>query len=174
MSSHRTLLETTSPGWPARTRGQTRAGCSASTRDVLRRYVDGWRSGWQGQTPDILAGDYVFRDPFVGTFNRHALPDYLELLVAISGRVGRTDEDLVRLFGPMAWKSSATMLSCWREVPELGLSGVSEIVIAGDRVVRECVSYDLNIAADALREAHYGQVAHRCPNIVARIAWEEI
>jgi hypothetical protein len=151
-------------GWPARTSSQVpgaTANCSATTRDVLRRYVEGWRSGWHGQAPDILAGDYVFRDPFVGTFNRHALPDYLEMLAAVSGRVGRTDEDLVRLFGPMAWKSSATMLSCWREIPELGLSGVSEIVIAGDRVVRECVSYDLNVAAEALRGVHF-ELAKKC------------
>jgi hypothetical protein len=139
----------------------------------MLRYIDGWRSGWQGQMPDILAGDYIFRDPFVGTFNRHALPDYLELLVAVSGCVGRPEESLVRLSGPMSWKSSAAVLSCWREIPELGLSGVSEILIVGDRVIRECVSYDLNVAADALRGVRFEQTEKCIPQFATLFTRKE-
>jgi hypothetical protein len=45
------------------------------------------------------------------------------------------------------------LLQFWREQPQTGLTGVSEIVLADRGITSENVSYDVNLASDILRRA---------------------
>ena len=45
------------------------------------------------------------------------------------------------------------LLQFWREQPQTGLTGVSEIVLADRGITSENVSYDVNLASDMLRRA---------------------
>ena len=135
---------------------QTIDGAHAETKiwgHLLDRYLEGWAEVNPAKIFAATAHDYRFNDPLVGAFSRSSIRAYLERVrwkFASSGAV--TTADLaVCIRGPMAG-SHGGRVTFFRELPRLGLSGISCITVSARGVIGETVTYDLNLAADVLRE----------------------
>jgi hypothetical protein len=99
------------------------------------------------------ADDYDFHDPLVGHFSMRTLPQYFALLrsrFAVAGVAARR-ELAFTLRGPMPSASHSARRQYWRDAPLLGLTGFAEITMRRGHVAAEAVSYDLNMACEALR-----------------------
>ena len=120
---------------------------------LLARYLDGWAEADPAKIADATADDYEFHDPLVGRYSKRTLLQYFELLhsrFAVAGVVRMRDLGFT-LRGPMLGPSQGGRRRYWREAPNLGLTGLSEIMVTRRGVAAEAVAYDLNIASDALR-----------------------
>jgi hypothetical protein len=127
----------------------------ASRTSTLVRYLEGWAEANLGKILDATAPKYRFRDPFVGSFSRSRLHEYFDLLqdrLSRAGAIRRTDIAFF-LRGPMDWAPHLPGLQFWREAPQIGLTGVTQIDVGERGVIAESVAYDANLASDMLRRA---------------------
>jgi hypothetical protein len=125
---------------------------SASRPSLLARYIEGWAEADLGKILDAIAPNYRFTDPCVGSFSGRSLYKYFDLLqhrFLHTGTMSRADLTFF-LSGPMERRSHVRGIQFWREAPQLGLTGISEIRIAEGGVIAERAAYDLNLAFDVL------------------------
>ena len=124
-----------------------------ATNVLLARYLDGWADADPAKIADATADDYEFHDPLVGRYSKRTLLQYFELLhsrFAVAGVVRMRDLGFT-LRGPMLGPSQGGRRRYWREAPNLGLTGLSEIMVTRRGVAAEAVAYDLNMACETLR-----------------------
>ena len=127
---------------------------NANPTSPLNRYIEGWARTDLEKILDATAPSYRFTDPFVGSFDRRSLHKYFDLLqdrLSCTGAITR-HELAFFLRGPMKLRSHKE-LQYWREAPQIGLTGVTEIEIGERGVAAERVAYDLNLASDVLCRA---------------------
>jgi hypothetical protein len=119
---------------------------------LLDTYFEGWADADADLILSATAPNYCFHDPLVGRFARVSLPRYFTLLHEKFTRAGATKRRDVAfiLRGPMIGTHGQQF---WREAPELGLTGTSEIILGPHGIVSERVAYDLNLACGQLRRA---------------------
>ena len=119
---------------------------------MLARYLEGWAEADPAKIADATAEDYDFYDPLVGRYSRQTLPRYFALLwsrFAVAG-VTRVQDLAFTLRRPMLGPSHGARRQYWREASQLGLTGVSEIMVTHRGVAAEAVAYDLNMACETL------------------------
>jgi hypothetical protein len=119
----------------------------------LTRYLEGWAEVNSAKILAATAPGYRFCDPLVGTFFRRTVYEYFDLLqdkFSDAGAVRQRDL-AVLLHGPMDTPSPADEVEFWREVPRVGLTGISKIKIGPRGIIAETVEYDHNLASDMLR-----------------------
>ena len=121
----------------------------------LDRYREGWAEVNPGKIFAATAPDYCFNDPLVGPFSRWSVRTYLERLRSRFARAGATTAQDLAVFirGPMDGPLQSGPLTFFREVPRLGLTGISVITVGERGVIAETVAYDLNLASDILRRS---------------------
>jgi hypothetical protein len=148
----RAALDSASAGVSARHHGDpVRTG-------GLARLFDRYRQGWAEANPTKIflatANGYRFYDPLVGCFSRWSIPLYFEHLRGRFARSGQTSARDVALIlsGPIDGPMRQGQVQFFREVPRLGLTGVSLITIGERGIVAESVVYDSNLALEVLRE----------------------
>ena len=127
---------------------------------MLARYLEGWAEADPAKIADATAEDYDFYDPLVGRYSRRTLPQYFALLrsrFAVAG-VARVQDLAFTLRGPMLGPSHGARRQYWREAPQLGLTGVSEIMVTHRGVAAEAVAYDLNMACETLLGCSCGEL----------------
>lgn len=120
---------------------------------LLARYIEGWTTADAGTIRSATARSYRFVDPLIGDFSRWSLDGYFERLGA-AFRVtasGRLSAIRINLVGPMSETKINGEYVFWREVPDLGLTGVASLVVGSKGVIAERVCYDLNLAIEILR-----------------------
>jgi hypothetical protein len=131
------------------------AGEPCRSKSSLARYLEGWAEADPAKIAGATAQDYDFHDPLIGHFSRRTLPQYFGLLrsqLGIAGLTATRDDLAFTLRGPVA--SAPRRANCqqyWREAPRLGLTGIAEITLRDGYVAAETVTYDLNMACEALR-----------------------
>ncbi len=101
------------------------------------------------------ADGYRFDDPLVGQFCRRSLARYFDRLRA---RFTGTGAGAITDFAFVIRRTrdappAGGRREYWREAPRLGLTGVTAITIGAHGVIAEYVTYDLNLASHALRNA---------------------
>lgn len=119
----------------------------------LETYITGWATGDAEQIASAVTPDYAFRDPFVGTFDRRNLADYFDVLessLAFGSKRNRPFPVVLR--GAPEEPATSSRYRLWRDVVEFGLTGMTDIRLGGNGIVHEVVSYDLNMAAERLRD----------------------
>jgi hypothetical protein len=121
----------------------------------LDRYLEGWAKLNLEEIVDATAAGYCFCDPLVGTFSRWSLPEYFDVLMYGCSRAGAVKRRDVafELHGPMEGLSHLGGVWFWREVPRIGLTGVTQIKVGEQGVIGESVAYEGNLASDTLRRA---------------------
>ena len=124
-----------------------------AANSMLARYLDGWAEADPAKIADATAEHYDFYDPLVGRYSKRTLAQYFALLrsrFAVAAVV-RVQDLAFTLRGPMHGPSHGARRQYWREAPQLGLTGVSEITVTHRGVAAEAVAYDLNMACETLR-----------------------
>ena len=127
---------------------------NANPTSLLNRYIEGWAHTDLEKILDATAPSYRFTDPLVGSFDGRSLHRYFDLLqdrLSCTGAITR-HELAFFLRGPVKLRSHKE-LQYWREAPQIGLTGVTEIEIGERGVAAERVAYDLNLASDVLCRA---------------------
>jgi hypothetical protein len=139
---------------PAPARRPALGGQAIGAR-LVADYLEGWAVADPVMIAAATAPGYRFDDPFVGTFSTVALPRYFGTLRSRAGLVSLVSRDHLSfvLRGPMDTPSRDGELQFWREVPCLGLTGMSLVTIGPLGVTSERVTCDLNIASEQLRGA---------------------
>jgi len=128
----------------------------------LECYLEGWAQADAAIIRMAVTPGYRFHDPLVGTFSRHSLQEYFDLLqdrFSGSGEIERLDTAF-SLRGLVDHRSCPVELRFYREAPRIGLTGISRVKITERGVITETVEYDLNPAADMLR---CGSLRRRSP-----------
>src|SRR5262245_11718501 len=120
---------------------------------LLDCYLEGWPEANPAKIFAATAHGYRFDDPLVGTFSRRSFPVYFEHLRGKFARAGAIAARDFAFFnhGPMDGPRRRGRLRFFREAPALGLTGITVITVGERGVIAESVAYDLNLAADALR-----------------------
>jgi len=120
---------------------------------LLDWYLEGWAEANPAKIFAATAHGYRFDDPLVGTFSRWSFPVYFEHLRGKFARAGAIAARDFAFFnhGPMDGPRRRGRLRFFREAPGLGLAGITVIKVGERGVIAESVAYDLNLAADALR-----------------------
>jgi hypothetical protein len=119
------------------------------------RYLEGWAEADPEKILMATARDFRFCDPLVGVFLWWNLHEYFALLqngLAVAGASTPPNIAAFRLH-QMDQPTRPGQLQFWRESPQSGLTGLSEIVLADRGIISENVSYDVNLASDMLRRA---------------------
>jgi hypothetical protein len=121
--------------------------------EVLALYIAGWSEADPHKIAEATAAEYVLDDAFVGRFSSHSLPKYFEILRSQFGATAPTaQKDLAfALRGPLDGSSAEPIRRYWREVPHLGLTGVTSITVTPRGIAADLVAYDLNMACEILR-----------------------
>jgi len=117
------------------------------------RYVTGWAQA----DPVLIAGaateGYRFHDPLVGAFTGQRLSHYFEFLHARFDCDGVPAQPAFYLRGPIDGYAQGEF-TFFREAPQLGLTGITRILVGPHGVMTETVAYDLNMATEILRSSH--------------------
>ena len=93
---------------------------------------------------------YRFHDPLVGVFTGQHLSRYFALLHARFACDDVPAQPKFYLHGPMDGCAQGEF-AFFREAPQLGLTGVTRILVGARGVMAETVAYDLNMATEILR-----------------------
>jgi hypothetical protein len=128
---------------------------SLRRKSLLDRYLEGWAEADPEKILAVTARDFRFCDPLVGAFSCWNLHEYFALMqdrLAVAGACTGPSIAAFRLH-QMDQSTRPGLLQFWREQPQTGLTGVSEIVLADRGITSENVSYDANLASDMLRQA---------------------
>jgi hypothetical protein len=147
---------------PAGLRPHMPQGANRTLRrqSLLDRYLEGWAEADPEKILMATARDFRFCDPLVGVFLRWNLHEYFALLqdgLAVAGASTPPNIAAFRLH-QMDQPTRPGRLQFWRESPQSGLTGLSEIVLTDRGIISENVSYDVNLASDMLRRAMHSGV----------------
>ena len=125
---------------------------------LLDWYLEGWAEANPAKIFAATAHGYRFDDPLVGAFSRWSFPVYFEHLRGRFARAGAVaaGDFAFAIHGPMDGPRRRGRLKFFREAPRLGLTGVTVITVGERGIVAESVAYDLNLAADVLRNPSSG------------------
>jgi hypothetical protein len=125
---------------------------------LLDWYLEGWAEANPAKIFAATAHGYRFDDPLVGAFSRWSFPVYFEHLRGRFSRAGaiKAGDFAFSIHGPMDGPRRRGRLKFFREAPRLGLTGVTVITVGERGIVAESVAYDLNLAADVLRNPSSG------------------
>ena len=118
----------------------------------LARYIAGWAQADPALIARAASDEYRFHDPLVGVFSRQRLSRYFAFLHGQFDWAGVRAQPAFNLHGPMDGGAEGKF-TFFREAPQLGLTGITRILVGPRGVIAETVSYDLNMATEMLRRS---------------------
>ena len=119
--------------------------------DIFDSYLAGWAETDIDRIRVATTEDYTFHDPLVGLFNREELVDYVSIVKTRLSLASAITRPISILMSGPDDRSTRKTVRCWRDIPEVGLQGVSDITFNSVGITREVTSYVLNLASEYLR-----------------------